>query len=64
MPRNLEKNAVSRGDAALVGRQKTMAWTLKKKKRNIMNGGVFKKKKFYLVVRKETVGKRNKRESR
>ena len=32
MPRNLEKNAVSRGDAALVGRQKTMAWTLKKKK--------------------------------
>lgn len=31
-----------------------------------MNGGVFKKKKkkFYLLVRKETVGKRNKRESR
>ena len=48
MPRNLEKNAVSRGDAALVGRQKTMAWTLKKKKKYSNEWRCFKKKKKVL----------------
>lgn len=29
-----KKNTVNRGDAVLVGRQKTMAWTLKKEYSN------------------------------
>lgn len=62
MPRNLEKNVVSRGEVFSASRQ-TENHGLDFERSILMNEDDFLKKKFYLVVRKETVGKRNERES-